>query len=250
MFSAQSSGAVLSSFFPISITWNHDSPIKSGEPQKFSDKDPDSGRRSLESSIAMRIAYSVFMANDQSKLFAEFQHEWELVTARCSNFTPFVYLVLQEVLECLGDRRILIIADELVQTQIPRTVRNMLWKSLWNVQSNARVVVSSLKPRELPPEISDAVPRTLVQLSPRPPPPRVQPVTTADKQCTVSTTSNSQVRPTVTVENVKLSTTSNSQVRPVTTADNTQSPTTSNSQVRPVTTTDNGHSPTVPNSQE
>ena len=156
---------VLRSFFPISITWNHDSPVSSYELEQFKDKtDKKRYFKELSSSIAMRIAYSVFVVGGKNTSWSTFRDRWEQTTALCSDTTPFVQRVLDEVLEHLDNRKILIIADEPVQTGIPRLVRNELYKSFWEVQPNGRIVISSLNPRQLPRDPS-AVPTTYVQLS-------------------------------------------------------------------------------------
>ena len=162
---------LLRSFFPISITWNHCCPVDTFELEQLKDKK--TRRISVQSSIAMRLAYSVFLVNDKNQrqnlrqapsIWQLFQDRWEQSTALCSNSTPFVALVLNEVLECVGDRKILIIADEPIQTGIPRTIRNELYHSLWQVQSDGRIVICSLEPRQLRAKPS-AVPTTYVQLS-------------------------------------------------------------------------------------
>ena len=119
-------------------------------------------RRALSSSIAMRIAFSVFVVNKDTR-FSFFQDRWEQATRLCSDSTPFVELVLTEILQSLGNKRILIIADELIQTGKARSARNHLFKSLREVQKSGRIVVSSLKPRQLPLEAS-YVPTVWVQL--------------------------------------------------------------------------------------
>ena len=121
-------------------------------------KDP---AKSLSSSIAMRIAYSVFVGQNEEPWFL-FRERWEQATCDCDP-RYITEHVLTKISAILKNRRILIIADELVQTGVERKVRNTLYGTLRRASKGGRMIVSSLSPRQLPGEVT-AVPTTWVQL--------------------------------------------------------------------------------------
>ena len=135
--------SLLSSLFPIPITWNFATPPKKCEEIP-----------NLESSIAVRLAYSVFQAHkvkstnfkDLQDSFSNFRLEWDKTTAKPEEL---VKNVLQRIQNWLPKgRRILVIADEASKTGVPKEVRETLYNAWIRADKNSRLIMSSLHPGE------------------------------------------------------------------------------------------------------
>ena len=147
--------ALLDSLFPIPITWNHHT--RHGVLDQFVkenvQREPSEAAR-LQSSIAVRIAYCVFIrSKSKSKkemTFESFRSYWDEQVKTTDILTE----VFQAVRKCLVNRNILLIVDEAAKTGVPKLVRNMLYTHIAQYP-NDRMVISSLQPDQLKENPSD-----------------------------------------------------------------------------------------------
>ena len=106
--------------------------------ESYADADVDARCKRVKSAIAMRIAYSVFVAHKPEMDFTSFREVWTSMPK-----APPLHLVTNKVQECIGkDRHLLLIVDDAIKTNFPKYVRRCMHVSCLTDDIHARMVMS------------------------------------------------------------------------------------------------------------
>lgn len=143
----------LSSLFPIAIIFNYGTSEyleRTSSGQKKAKLESE-----LESSIALRIAFTLFKVHTISPLsqvnishcFRPFRKAWQETTAKPPMLLEFV---MSQVQSFIGKKNILLIVDEPLRADpVPIRVRDLLFMNWFETHTNDRLVMSSLAPGHL-----------------------------------------------------------------------------------------------------